>query len=100
MTRIQNDNDEILTKQKDVFYELTMYYTNLYNQRPESEHIKEDMEDFIRGENFQNLEPDEALVCEGSITIEEASNTLRSMKNGSSPGSDGLTIEFITFFLG
>ena len=44
------------------------------------------------------IEVEEAEVCEGMVTAEEAGRALDSMKNGSAPGGDGLTIEFFKFF--
>ena len=45
------------------------------------------------------LEDNEKSQCEGHISDTEASKALKDMKNGSAPGSDGLTTEFYNFFL-
>ena len=35
---------------------------------------------------------------EGKLTYQEASFALKNMKNNTSPGSDGYTVEFFFFF--
>ena len=35
---------------------------------------------------------------EGKITLEEATSSLKNMKNGKSPGTDGFTVEFFKVF--
>ena len=49
-------------------------------------------------EDFNRLDENEAKECEGEVTVNETTSALRIMKNGSAPGSDGLTIEFLKFF--
>ena len=44
------------------------------------------------------LEVEKAKTLEGKITYEEAANALKNMKNDKSPGTDGMTVNFIIFF--
>ena len=37
MSRIVNDDDEVITNQSDILNELATFYTNLYNQKTERE---------------------------------------------------------------
>ena len=37
MSRIVNDDDEVITNQCDILNELATFYTNLYNQKTERE---------------------------------------------------------------
>ena len=54
---------------------------------------------FFGGIEFPKLAVEEAEVCEGTVTAEEAGRALDSMKNGPAPDGDGLTIEFFMFCL-
>jgi len=38
------------------------------------------------------------MICENDLTLSELTKAMHSMKKGKSPGSDGLTIEFYTYF--
>ena len=60
--------------------------------------MKEVVGAFMNEEQFPKLDKEESLQCEGMISEDEAGLALCSMKNGSSPGRDGLTIEFMNFF--
>lgn len=88
-----HDQFEILKTQKE-------YYANLYSREiniPDSV-VSNSVDNFLGECELPKLSEDEMQQCEGIITIEEASNALRMMKNGSSPGLDGLTTEFVKIF--
>ena len=44
------------------------------------------------------LEETDSLICEGELKESECACALKDLKNGKSPGSDGLTVEFYKFF--
>ena len=44
------------------------------------------------------LKPCDKLMCEENLTMEDCANTVSSLKNGKSPGTDGFTAEFNKFF--
>ena len=74
---------------------LTMNYTNLYNQKPEREGgTRIAVDTILEGIEFPKLDGEEADRCEGLVNTEEVGQALNSMKNGSVPGGDGLTVEF------
>ena len=58
------------------------------------EEISEEYEEEIR-----KLTDEQCKDTEGIITKEEVLFTLRRMKNGTSPGSDGFTADFFFSFL-
>ena len=83
MSRIVNDVDEAITNQKD------------NNQKTEREGgTRIAVVTFLGGIEFPKLEEEEADRCEGLVTTEEVGQALNSMKNGSAPGGDGLTVDF------
>ena len=57
-------------------------------------------ETFINGTEqlVSKLNEQEKEQCEGKITLREATQTLKNIKNGKSPGGDGFTVEFLKFF--
>ena len=98
ITKIVKDSGDIVTKQREILEEQVTFYKHLYNQNTESQNVSAAANDFIEKETFKRLDETEAASCEGMVTLEETTNALRDMKNGSAPGSDGLTIEFMKFF--
>ncbi|XP_069122420.1 scavenger receptor cysteine-rich domain superfamily protein-like [Argopecten irradians] len=57
-----------------------------------------DLEEFLEGGEVPKLNNTEYSSMEDQITFEEASTTLKNMKNDKSPGSDGYTSEFFKCF--
>ena len=58
------------------------------------------LEDLIQEyeDNIPKLTEKQRNDLEGLISKEEVLSTLKRMKNGTSPGSDGFTVEFYKFF--
>ena len=55
----------------------------------------------IDGRFFEHrikLTDEQKELCEGNLTFNECAESLKSMKNGKSPGSDGYTVDFYNFF--
>jgi len=98
MSRIVNDDDEVITNQSDIFNELATFYTNLYNQKTEREGgTRNAVDTFLEGIEFPKLEEEEADRCKGLVTTEEVGQASNAMKNGSATDGDGLTVEFYVF---
>ena len=57
---------------------------------------------FLEGTEWPKLEEGQPDRCEGLVTKEEVGQALNSMKNGSAPGGNGLTVDsfFFPFFFG
>lgn len=85
------DQFEILKGQRE-------YYTNLYNKQLDDENMTRHADNFTEDCAIPRLTDEDKEKCEGQITIEEATNCIKGMKNGSSPGLDGMTTEFLKFF--
>ena len=98
VTHVTNENGDIITGQSDVLKEITNYYARIYNKKSEVQDIAEEVKDFMKDEKCPSLNEEEAELCEGLMSEEEIGEALKSMKNGSSPGCDGLTVEFYKIF--
>ena len=98
ITRLQKDSGDIIMGQNEIMAEQVSFYKALYNQTTEADNVKEEADAFIENETRPILNETDAASCEGVVTLEETSLALSKMKNGSSPGRDGLTTEFYKFF--
>jgi exonuclease III len=98
MTRLVKDNGDLITNQYKILDEQKHYYENLYNQVSQSEDISKDVDAFLGGEEFPRLNQIDSELCEGLVTLPEAGAALRGLNNGSAPGYDGISAEFIKFF--
>ena len=95
MNVLEHENGEIITKQKDILKETRKYYENLYSSK---EHNDVDILMHMQNTDIPKLEEQEALRLEGFITLEEAGQTLKHMKNDKSPGTSGFSAEFFKVF--
>ena len=98
ITRLKKPSGETITDQGSILQEQVQFYKKLYSQETESNNIPQDVEIFLNNIDCPRLNNMDANSCEGLITITEASEALYKMKNGASPGRDGITTEFMKFF--
>ena len=56
------------------------------------------MQLYLDGCDVNVLEEDDALLCEGELTIDECTQAVQRLKINKAPGSDGLTSEFYKAF--
>ena len=92
---IGNCGQEI-TEANEILSEVKDFYERLYSSREES--IEEvDLEERLHADT-PKLSTDKAQQLDGPILYEEATRTLKGMKNNKSPGTDGFTVEFLKFF--
>ena len=94
MFKLVDSKGEIINKTDDMLNETKLFYENLYEDKPNT---------FINSEEFfteaiPKLDNYDSNTLEGLISLEEASNALKNMNNGKSPGSDGMSVDFFKFF--
>ena len=94
--KIENDKGELITDQKEILHEANFFYQNLFN---EGEIVPNaDLDSYFKDTGVAKLKDSESTKLEGIIYYNEASATLKQMKNGKSPGSSGFVLEFYMCF--
>lgn len=93
MAKLVNQNGNVLTSIKDLTEEVKGFYETLYKKR---EVVDCEISDLVT--DLPQLNEEEANNLEGEITLYEASQALKNMKNFKSPGTDGFTVEFFKMF--
>lgn len=83
--------------QVKIMEETRKYYENLYRNKDEKLDLHS-FNDLIDNKMVNSLDDTLALKLEGLLQYQEVLQTLKSMKNGKTPGSDGFTVEFYKFF--
>ena len=78
---------------EDMIEKTRCFYEKLYKRREVTDY---NLEEYIL--NLPRLNNQERESLEGEIHLKEASAALKNMKNGKSPGTDGMTVEFFKFF--
>ena len=98
MEQVKDVNGRTVTGQHNVLKVQTDYFKELYRKKIDCNNMLNNIKTFISNTNIPCLTEEEKNNCERDLTETEVAEALKAMKNGSCPGSDGLTIEFYKVF--
>ena len=98
MRALINSEGKLCTNKEDIMQIQVNYYKRLYSEKFKLNDRMAQYESFCKNLSIPQLGEEQKELCEGMITDDEASYALSCMKNGSAPGSDGLTTAFYKFF--
>ena len=95
ISEIKNKNGDIVTNTSEILDVIHDYYEELFSC------VEIDKKSVIELLNSVNVTLDEGDIemCEEDISIEEIIKSVHGMKNGKTPGPDGITVEFYSYFL-
>ena len=91
--KVTLSNDSTVTNKRDIANEFSKFYKNLYTKKDVRDAAVSDLVN-----DLPKLTDQEANQLEGLLTLDEISESLKNMKNGKSPGSDGFPAEFFKVF--
>ena len=90
-------SSEEITEFNEVQNELKRFYKNLYTEQ--SLKTEKDFSEYLSKFNAPKFSGSDRSIYAGKLTLNECWQALSSMKNGKSPGNDGLTKEvYVCFF--
>ena len=96
ITALKDDKGVIHTESSKILQIEKDFYQNIYNST--SPNVKS-IDKYINDINIDHkLNKQESEIMEGTLTIEECTNSLFKMKLNKSPGIDGLSVEFYRTF--
>ena len=98
MEQIIDENGHVQNSQKDIHNSQRNFFAELYSKKIEEDGIENKIFDFMQDCEVPRLSEEQRNRCEAPLTENELLIALKEMKNGSAPGSDGITIEFIKMF--
>ena len=94
---IKRNNGEIVNGETQILKEIGEYYKNLYSEnRHKNNEFK--MKEFTDDIVVPVLSDEQMEECDKEIDINDVVKTIKNMKNGSAPGSDGIPVEFYKLF--
>ena len=101
MDRIKKGDSQVTTNQQEIIKEQVRFYSDRYRktvdfQEPSAHPF---FFFFVDGTDIPQLSDEQKTSTEGALTEEELTRALKRMKNGSSPGLDGITAAFIKILL-
>jgi len=92
--RVRNNDGTVYSDEKLILKELYNFYSKLYKTSHDLAPDFSDLDNLI----LPRLCEAESAACEGLLTLEEILKVLKTCKSNKSPGTDGFSSEFYTFF--
>ena len=96
ISRLVCDNGREVSSQSEINKELHKFYKNLYSNNCTTSSTE--TANMLSDLNLKVLNQTEKDRCNSFLTEEELYNALMEMNEDTSPGNDGLTVEFYKFF--
>ena len=93
MYKLECKDGKCLEETEEMLEETKNFYQELYSEK---DTLDTSIENYVS--SLPCLTDDESQSIEGLISLEEASDALSNMKNGKSPGTSGMTVDFYKFF--
>ena len=90
--------EENLTDPTKILNKIKAFYEDLYKNNKGTQEITEGVEKLVNNLDIPKLDDEEKEACESQLHEKEIRDAINSMKNGSSPGLDGLPVEFYKTF--
>ena len=90
------DDDKIVCNQKDILADIEKFYKNLFTNKNTNTAVS--CKNFLQNMETPTLDEDDQLSLDRNITEPELYSALIEMKDGKSPGNDGLSCEFYKEF--
>lgn len=97
ITSLIQENGSSITDPKEILKEQKRFYQSLYSsQNPQVNDPK--FKVFFDNDKVEKLNDEQRKNCEGLLTENECWNALKCFLKNKSPGNDGFTAEFYSFF--
>ena len=97
MDRIKKGDSQVTTNQQEIIKEQVRFHSDRYRKTVDFQ--EPSAQAFLDGTDIPQLSDEQKTSTEGALTEEELTRALKRMKNGSSPGLDGITAAFIKILL-
>lgn len=101
ITEIYDNNDTLITNPEDILQFEKAHFSSQFEPIPLTDSLNQrELEESFLAPSDQPISDLDKQVLNRDISTEEMEEAVRQMKNGKSPGCDGLTVEFYKKFWG
>jgi exonuclease III len=99
ITALVNEEGSPITGQKEILAEERRYYKELYTQPVDKiSENRDEIKNFFLSEDIPEISEEDHILCDAQLSLVEVSKALKDLKNGKTPGTDGLPPDFYKFF--
>ena len=90
-------NKKEINNETEILNEIKVFYETLF-QKPSQKDSADDINHFLNTLDIPELSSDQIILCDIELTKKYLYDSMKSMENDKTPGSDGLTKEFYVTF--
>ena len=94
---LKNNRNTRCTSDSDILNVASSYFKNLYSSKVGCS-TRNELELYFQNVNVNILNDEERNSCEGNLTLKECELAVKRMHKSTSPGLDGITLEFYNTF--
>ena len=95
---MEKQDDGTATSPQEILLEIRQFYQDLYAKQLDINNVEDEMEKFMENEPVPQLGENLKEDCDKEINIKELDKALNVLNKDSSPGCDGLTVNFYEYF--
>ena len=96
--KIRNDKGNIITEENEIVEVFAEYFKKVYSDTIDKEVIDDSLNIFLENIDLKQLNNEERNDIDRPITIDEIILAFKGLNKTSSPGLDGLTMEFYNIY--
>ena len=91
-------NGKTIYDEKIILHEIGKFYQELYTENSNKNEKNDQADKYIEDLSIPKISKKDQDDCDKTLSENDIAKAIKSMKNGSSPGSDGLLVEFYKIF--
>ena len=96
--KIRNNKGDIVTDETEIVETFAKHFENVYSDNLDNTEIDNNLDKFLNNVNLKQLNDLEKTSLDRPITLDELKHAFKGLNKNSSPGIDGLTMEFYKIF--
>ena len=97
--KVKNSDGILVTDENEIVETFANFFKNVYSSSIEKDKVDSNLDNFLKNVNLKQLNAEEKIFIDRPISLEELKSAFKGLNKTSSPGIDGLTMEFYeTYF--
>ena len=98
--KIKNQLNETIFKEQDIVEIFAQHFESIYDDESniENDDISISLENFLKDVNLKQIKPEDKIILDSPISVEELQTAFKGLNKTSSPGLDGLTMNFYEIY--
>ena len=99
--KVKNENGKMISKEEEIVEVFAQHFERVYNEKIEleSQEIENSLDNFLINVTLKQISDSDKSNLDSPITLDEIVSAFKGLNKLSSPGVDGITMQFYEIFL-